>query len=74
LLAALSAKNLPGGRTQIFNVRHIRRIKLYPIGRDVDSSLESISHTEDWLNWNGDLHNPNFNEDDGMADIESDLE
>jgi len=33
-----------------------------------------ISDTEDWLNWNGDLDNPNDSEDDYVADIESDIE
>jgi len=35
---------------------------------------ESISDTEDWLNWNGDLDNPNDSEDDCAADIESTIE
>ena len=30
--------------------------------------------TEDWLNWNGDIDNPNDSEDDCGADIESNLE
>jgi hypothetical protein len=30
--------------------------------------------TNDWLNWNGDLENPNDSEDDCAADDESDLE
>jgi hypothetical protein len=40
----------------------------------VDSALESISDTNDWLNWNGDLHNPNDTQDDSTADDESDIE
>jgi len=40
----------------------------------VDSTPENISDTEDWLNWNGDLDNPNDSEDDGGADVESDIE
>ena len=31
--------------------------------RDADSTPESISDTEDWLNWNGDLDNPNNSEE-----------
>jgi len=50
---ALSAKNLPGGQTQILNVRRIRRINGHPVECDEDSAPESISDTEDWLNWNG---------------------
>jgi hypothetical protein len=70
----LSAKDLPGGRTQILNVRRIRRINRHPVESDEDSASESISDTEDWLNWNGDLDNPNDSEDDCAADVESDME
>jgi len=38
------------------------------------ASPESISDTENWLNWNGDLDNPNYSEDDCEADDESDME
>jgi len=71
---ALSAKDLPGGRTQILNVRRIRRINRHPVESDDDSTPESISDTHDWLNWNGDLHNPNDSEEDCAADDESDIE
>jgi len=71
---ALSAKDLPGGRTQILNVRRIRRIKRHPVESDEDSAPESISDTEDWLNWNGDLDNPNDSEEDCPADDDSDIE
>jgi len=50
----LSATNLPGGRTQLLNVHRIRRINCHPIECDEDSAPESISDTEDLLNWNGD--------------------
>jgi len=71
---ALSAKDLPGGRTQVLNVRRIKRIDHHPAESDEDSSPESISDTENWLNWNGDLDNPNNSEDDWEADNESDME
>ena len=71
---ALSAKDLIGGRTQILNVRRIHRINCHPVDSDEDSAPESISDTEDWLNWNGDLDSPNHTEDDCMADVESDKE
>jgi len=71
---ALSAKDLPGERTQILNVRRIKRIDRHPAESDEDSSPESISDTENWLNWNGDLDNPNDSEDDWEADNESDME
>ena len=56
---ALSAKDLPGGGTQILNVRRIRRINHHPVENDEDSSRENISDTDDLLKWNGDLDNPN---------------
>jgi len=52
---ALSAKDLPGRRTQILNVCRIRRINHHPVKSDEDSAPESISDTDDWLNWNGDV-------------------
>ena len=71
---ALSAKYLPGGRTQVLNVSRIKRINRHPAESDEDSSPGSISDTENWLNWNGDLNNPNDSEDDWEADNESDIE
>ena len=71
---ALSAKDLPGGQTQVLNVRRIRQINRHPAKSDEDSSPESISDTKNWLNWNGDLDNPNDSEDDWEADNESDIE
>jgi len=41
---------------------------------DEDSAPQRISHTEDWLNWNGDSDNPNDSEDNCAADVESDIE
>jgi len=70
---ALSAKDLTGGRTQILNVRRIRSNR-HPVESDDDSAPETISDTDDWLNWNGDLDNPNDSEDDCAADDESDIE
>jgi len=71
---ALSAKDLPGGRTQIWNVRRIRRINRHPVECNGTSAPESISATDDWINWNGDLDDPNDSEDDCAADDESDIE
>jgi len=70
---ALSSKDLPGERTQILNVCQIRRINRHPVKRDDNSTPENISDTDDWLNWNGDLDNPNDSEVDCAADDESDL-
>jgi len=70
---ALSAKDLPGGRTQMLNVCQIRRINRHPVESDDVSTPESISDTDDWLNWNGHLDNPDDSEDDCAADDESDI-
>jgi len=70
----VSAKDLPGGRTQILNVRRIQRINRHPVESDEDSTPESISDIDDWLNWNGDLDNPIDSEEDCAADDESDIE
>jgi len=71
---AVSAKDLPGGRTQVLNVHRIKRIDRHPAESDEDCSPEIISDTENWLNWNGDLDNPNDSEDDWQADNEPDTE
>jgi len=55
------------------NVHHIRRINRHPVESDEDSTAESISDTEDWLNWNGDLDIPNDSEEDCAADDDSDI-
>ena len=70
----LSAKDLPGGQTQVLNVRWIRRINRHRVKSDEDHAPDSILDTEDWLDWNGDLHNPNDSEDDCVAHVESDIE
>jgi len=43
---ALSAKDLPGGWTQVQNARRITRIYCHPVGSDESSILESILDTE----------------------------
>jgi len=67
-------QNLLRGRTQILNVRRIRRINHHPVDNYEDSAPESISDSKDQLTWNGDLDNPNDTKDDGTADVESDIE
>jgi len=71
---ALSAKDLPGGRTQILNVHQIRGINGHPVESNEHSAPESISDSERWLNWNCDLDNPDDSEHDCAADEESDME
>ena len=70
----LSAKVLPGGRTPMLNVRQIRRVNCHPAKSDEDSSPQSISDSKNWLNWNGDLDDPNEGEDNWEADNESDMD
>jgi hypothetical protein len=70
----LFAKDLPGGETEILNVRRIPRIYRHPVKSDEDSAPDSILDTEDWLNWNGDLDNPNDSKEDYAADDDSDIE
>jgi len=71
---ASSAKDIPGGPSQVLNVHLIKQINRHPAESDEESSPESISDTENWLNWNGDLDNPNYREDDWEAENESDME
>ena len=67
-------KNIPGGKILQLNDHRIRRINHHAVESDEDSTPASISDAENWLDWNGDLDNPNDSEDDCVADFESDLE
>jgi len=69
----LSAKDLPGGRTQMLNVRRIPKINCHPVESDEDSVPEIISDSEDLLNWNGDWDDPDDSEDDCRANVESNI-
>jgi len=71
---ALSTKNLPGGGTQVLHVRWIKSINRHPVEGDKDSTPDSISDTENWLNWNCHLDSPNDSEQDCKADYESHIE
>jgi len=68
---ASSARDLPGRRTQILNVRRIRRISCDPVETDEDSTPGSILDTENWPHWNRNLDDPHHTEDDSAADDES---
>jgi hypothetical protein len=70
----LSPNDLPEGRTQVLNVRQIKRVDRHPAESDKDSSPESISDTKNWLNWNGDWDNLNDSKGDWELDNESDME
>jgi len=54
-------------------VRRIRRINRHPVEGKDGSPSDFISDTDDWLNWNGDLDNPDHSENDSAADDESDI-
>jgi len=61
---ALSAKDFLGERTQILNVCQIKKIHPHQTKSNEIGAPKSISNTENWLNWNGDLDDPNVSEDD----------
>jgi hypothetical protein len=46
---ALSAKDLPGGWTQMIHVYLIRRFNFHLVDSNEDTEPESISATENWL-------------------------
>jgi len=71
---AWSGKHLPEGRTQMLNVRRIRRINRHLAESDDNSPPETFSDPDDCLHSNGDLHNANDCEADYAADNESDIE
>jgi len=70
----LSAKNLPAGLTQVYNVRWNKRIDRHPAKGVEDCTPESISDTDNWLNWNGEEENPTVSKDNEEADSESNIE
>jgi len=61
---AFSPKALPGGRTPVLTIRRFRGIDCHSSESDQDSAAESISDTENWLNRNGPLDDPNESEED----------
>jgi hypothetical protein len=71
---ALSAKNLPRGQMHVLNVYQIQRIDCQSGKSDKVCALEHISDTKTWLEWNGDLDDPNDSEDDWEAHNESEIE
>jgi hypothetical protein len=57
----------------MLDVRQIQRMNRHPVETDEEITPASILDTEEWLNWNCDLDNPNDTEDDCAADTESDI-
>jgi len=74
LAPPVSAKDLPGGQTQIMKDGWIQRINRNLVESDKNSGAASISNNDDQLTWGGDLDNPNVSKDDCAADGESDIE
>jgi hypothetical protein len=74
VLPAVSANDLPGGRTQILNVRQISLVNCHPAECDEDSSPESFADTENGHNWKKDPDNPNECDDDLEATNESEMQ
>lgn len=71
LPAAFAPPDHPGGQTQVFNVRRIKRINHHLAESEEQCPPDSISDTENWRNWNGDLVNLNVDEVNRVAKIES---
>jgi len=69
-----SANDPCGGQTYVFNVWWIKRINSNPTENVQNCALYSILDTENWLDWNVDMHNPNSSEDDWEVNNESDIE
>jgi hypothetical protein len=67
-------KGPPWRTNRNLNVRRSRRVNHHPVKSDEDGAPESISDTDDWLKWNGDLDDPNDSEDDCAAQDESDIQ
>jgi hypothetical protein len=51
-------------------VSQIRRINCHPVKSDEDRAPDSISGSEDWLSWNGELDGPEDSEDYCTVDVE----
>ena len=71
---ALSAKDLPGGQTQVLDVHRIKRINQHPTESDEHSAPESTSDSKNWLHRNGDLDNTNVSKDNCEEDDETNVE
>jgi len=70
----LSAKTLPRGQTQVLDVCQIRQIDGHLAESGEDSAPDSISDSENWLDWNGDVDNSNNSKDNWDADTESEIQ
>jgi hypothetical protein len=73
LRLSLSQIDLPSGKTHVLNIKRICRINCHSGESDDESSAETNSDTEDWLHRNGDLDNPQYDENDVEADYEDDI-
>jgi len=71
---AFAAKDLPGGRMHLLNLRQIRRINCHSGDSNKDSEPKCVSDSKNWLNKNRNVDNPIESEDECVADNESDIE
>ena len=71
---AMSVRDIPGGRTQVFNFREIQWTDRHPAETDRHSAPESISNIESGPPWNGHFDNRQAREPDLEQDKESDIE
>lgn len=70
----MSTKDPLRGQTEILIVCRIARINCHPVEHCENGSPDSIADTHDWLDWIGDVVNPNDCEDGCMAHVESDID
>jgi len=71
---ALSAKNIPAGRTEMLNVDQNKRNDSHAVESDEDCAPETISDTKNWRIRNFDFDTPNTRKDDWEEDNKSDIE
>jgi hypothetical protein len=68
------ANTSPGTQTQVSNVSQIKQINYHPAEYGENGAHASISHTKNWLDWNGDLDNQDASKDDQKEDNQSSIE
>jgi len=72
-LPALAAEDLPGGRTQVINLRWTQRIDRHRIDSVQDSTNERDPDNENILKPIGNFYDPNGSEEDYKVPLESDI-
>jgi hypothetical protein len=72
--SALSANDLPTGRTQAWNECRMTSINCQAAKINQNSVPESTSDIKNWLQWNEDLDSSTDSEDNWDADNESEID